>query len=109
MKILQSFIVILLSTSIISCGGSSSINDLLPANDDISAPVIELNGDNPMSLFTGETYQEPSAQGTDDVDGSVGVSISGNVDTSVAGVYIITYSASDAANNSTSVTANDQR
>ena len=74
-----------------------------PVSDDV-APVVQLNGDNPMSLFVGDIYQEPNASATDNVDGSVPVSISGSVNTSAVGVYTITYSASDAASNIANVT-----
>lgn len=72
---------------------------------DTSPPVITLLGDNPVSLAQGATYTDAGASATDDVDDSVTVSSTGEVNTSVVGVYIITYTASDSAGN----TANEQR
>src|SRR5699024_3144708 len=42
-----------------------------PEPEDTVAPVISLNGDNPMELEVGETYDEPGATAEDDVDGDV--------------------------------------
>lgn len=63
------------------------------------APSIELNGENPMVIFTGDLFQDPSAQASDDIDGVVSVSVSGLVNVDVEGVYLLTYSAMDAAGN----------
>ena len=71
---------------------------------DVLRPVITLNGDEKITLFEGDTYIEHGATATDDRDGEVPVSISGEVDTSVAGTYLVTYSASDSAGNESSVT-----
>jgi len=66
---------------------------------DTTPPVITINGDNPMSLMKDSTFNDLGATATDNVDGSVPVSSSGIVDTSTAGVYSITYTASDNAGN----------
>src|SRR5699024_10702042 len=69
--------------------------------EDTTAPVITLNGENPMELEVGATYEEPGASAVDDVDGDVSenIEMSGDVDTSVVGEYTITYTVSDAAGN----------
>ncbi len=68
--------------------------------DDI-APVIILNGNSPISLNVGDVYTELGATATDNVDGDItaNISISGNVDTSTAGMYVVRYNVSDAAGN----------
>ncbi len=71
---------------------------------DITAPIISLNGDDNITLIVGETYDELGATAVDDVDGNVSVVISGDVDTSKIGVYIVTYTAKDSVNNSISKT-----
>ncbi|RUM72172.1 MAG: hypothetical protein DSZ09_01885, partial [Sulfurovum sp.] len=55
----------------------------LPA--DTTPPVITLNGGD-VTLTVGDTYTEQGATATDDRDGNVEVTISGNVDTTTAGV-----------------------
>ena len=70
---------------------------------DITPPVITLNGGD-AALTVGDTYTEQGATATDDTDGNVEVTLSGNVDTSTAGVYTITYTATDAAGNSATAT-----
>src|SRR5699024_1467571 len=67
--------------------------------EDTTAPEITLNGDNPLELEIGDTYEEPGASAIDDVDGDVTVDISGEVDTSTVGSYEVVYTASDAAGN----------
>ncbi len=67
---------------------------------DIINPVITLNGANPLNLTVGQTYNEPGATATDCIDGALTPSITGTVNTNVAGTYTITYVATDAAGNS---------
>ena len=69
--------------------------------DDLNAPVITLNGTNPVTLTCGvDTYVEEGATAVDDVDGTVPVTIGGDtVDTLVNGTYIVTYTAKDSACN----------
>lgn len=69
---------------------------------DKEAPVIALNGDLNITLYIGDEYTEEGATATDNVDGDVSVSISGEVDTNITGEYIITYNAQDKAGNKTS-------
>ena len=52
-----------------------------------------------MLFRSGDTYVEQGAVATDTVDGTEAVVISGNVDTTIAGVYTITYLATDVAGN----------
>ncbi len=66
---------------------------------DTTKPVITLTGANSIELTQGATYTELGAIATDDRDGNVSVFISGEVDTSTIGEYIITYSAQDKAGN----------
>ena len=77
---------------------TGACEDELPGEDTV-APVITLNGENPMYLFEGTLFTDPGATATDDVDGSVNVTVSGTVDANKAGTYTLTYSATDAAGN----------
>ena len=70
---------------------------------DVTAPVITLNGEANITLTEGDVYEELGATATDDVDGNVSVHISGDVNTSTVGMYIITYTASDSSGNNASV------
>ena len=58
-------------------------------------------GDNPATVELGSTYVDAGATATD-LD-SVTVVESGTVDTNTVGAYTITYTATDASGNSTSV------
>ncbi|MFL0801971.1 MAG: DUF5011 domain-containing protein [Agarilytica sp.] len=68
---------------------------------DTTPPVLSLLGDNPMDLSIGETFNDPGATATDDVDGDItaNITISGSADTSTVGSYTLTYNVSDAAGN----------
>jgi len=69
---------------------------------DTAAPVITLNGANPIALELGAGFIDPGATAQDDTDGDITPSIQSisNVDTASAGSYTVTYSVSDAAGNS---------
>ena len=63
-------------------------------------PVITILGDNPATVELGSTYTDAGATS----DGGETVSSSGSVDTNSVGTYTITYSASDAAGNTSTAT-----
>ncbi len=71
---------------------------------DVTPPVITLNGETNVSLFVGSDYVELGATAQDAVEGNVSVAMSGTVDTSTAGTYVITYTASDSVGNEANVT-----
>ena len=62
---------------------------------DTTAPVITVRGDNPVTVEKGSTYTDTGAT----ADGGETVTTSGTVDTSVVGSYTLTYSATDANDN----------
>jgi len=68
---------------------------------DTVKPVIALTGSATINLTVGDTYNELGATATDDVDGNLtaSISITGTVNTSVAGTYTKNYNVSDAAGN----------
>jgi hypothetical protein len=68
---------------------------------DTIAPVITLNGDNPVTVVVGSEYTDASATASDDIDGDITGSIVVNnpVDTSAVGTYSVTYNVSDNAGN----------
>jgi hypothetical protein len=69
---------------------------------DSSAPVITLNGDNPMTVDCKVGYREPGASALDACGGAVPVTITGTVP-SIKGTYYITYTATDASGNTATV------
>ena len=75
-------------------------------DEDTIAPVITLNGDSSVTLTRGSSYSEAGATATDDVDGSVAVTVSGSVDTMSVGEYTLSYSATDSAGNTATLTRN---
>ena len=72
--------------------------------DDTSGPVITLNGSATEQSILNVAYTDPGATAEDNEDGVVAVTVSGKVDKDMAGPYTITYTASDAAGNTTTAT-----
>ena len=87
-----------------SVGNASSVTRTVVVTlPDTTPPVITLNGESSISLFLNDAYEELGASATDYIDGTVSVVISGIVDTSTIGTYIVTYTATDSAGNDSSV------
>lgn len=72
--------------------------------EDVTAPVITLNGSNPMNVDMGSTFTDPGATATDEVDGDLTsqITATGTVNVDSPGVYARTYTVSDAAGNAAS-------
>lgn len=68
---------------------------------DGTAPVITLTGSSTINLTVGDSFTDPGATATDNVDGNLTSSIvvTGSVNTGVAGTYTLNYNVSDAAGN----------
>jgi hypothetical protein len=71
---------------------------------DTTPPVITVLGDNPLALPVWSIFNDPGATALDAVDGVIAVNTSGLVNIAVPGAYVITYSATDAANNTATAT-----
>ena len=77
-----------------SCSFTVTVND-------VDAPVITVNGANPMTVECHTTFTDPGATANDLCAGSVAVTSSGTVDANTPGTYTITYSATDGTNTAT--------
>lgn len=93
MKIFFKILILSIVTSLFAC-----------AKKDKTAPVISLNGERTVFLILNSDYIEPGATAVDDLDGYLQVSVSGEVNVNLAGVYYVQYSATDASGNSNSAT-----
>lgn len=74
---------------------------------DSKAPVISLVGDNPQQLTIGEVYTELGATAVDELDGDVSDNIvidASAVNSELIGSYEVSYTVSDAADNSSVAT-----
>ena len=77
----------------IACLASFNVKDITP-------PTIIVLGQNPASVYIGDSYSDAGATATDTVDGTVTTTvISNDLNTSTIGTYTITYSATDTAGN----------
>lgn len=69
---------------------------------DTTPPVITLLGESIMNIPIDSAYNEPGATALDEKDGIItSIGISGSVDTAILGMYVVTYSVTDAALNTT--------
>lgn len=69
---------------------------------DSNQPVITIVGEATIELTFGEPYEELGATAVDDIDGDISSQIvigGATVDSTIPGIYIITYDVSDAAGN----------
>jgi hypothetical protein len=72
---------------------------------DVTAPVVTINGSNTISIECGTTYTELCATSTDNIDGSLPVTIAGDtVNNHSPGTYIVQYLATDSSGNVGSTT-----
>ena len=85
-------------------GGNSSqtTREVTVLAVDTMPPLITLLGEDSVEITTEQTFNDPGATATDDTDGTIDVVVSGAVG-SEPGVYALTYSATDAAGNSSQV------
>ncbi len=85
-----------------ACGGGSET----PAPTtpvDTTPPVLSLSGANPINHEQGTTYTDPGASANDNIDGTVSVTVQGEVG-DAAGTYTLTYTAIDSAGNQSTAT-----
>ena len=66
---------------------------------DTTAPVITLNGANPMTVECHTSFTDPGATANDGCAGSFPATASGTVNVNVPGTYTITYNATDPSGN----------
>lgn len=94
-----------LGTTTVSCTATDSSSSVGYASfyvavQDTTAPTITLNGSSTVSLLVGDDYTELGATVDDLVDGTSTATIGGDtVTTSTAGIYVVTYNATDTAGN----------
>jgi uncharacterized repeat protein (TIGR01451 family) len=91
------------SVAVTNLYGSTSSNAIVTVIDTIP-PVITLNGGNPVYVELGNAFDEPGASANDTCAGIVLVLVAGNVNTSVVGTNVLTYTATDGNGNTNSVT-----
>ena len=82
-------------------GFTSEATRIVTVQDTI-APVITLNGDNPMTVGFGTVFTDPGATALDGCAGDLTASIvvTGSVNTSVVGSYALTYMVTDPSGHS---------
>ena len=71
---------------------------------DRTAPVIKINGANPMYIDQYDDYTELDANVTDNSGETIDAVISGTVDTSTVATYTLTYTATDSSMNESTAT-----
>lgn len=86
-------------------GNTTKIEKELVYSDE-TAPVLALNGNDIVYAFVGDEYSEKGYSAADNCDGNISdnVSVSGNVDTSQSGEFVLTYEVSDKSGNVSSKT-----
>ncbi len=87
-------------------GNRASATRSVVVIDNTVAPLITLNGDNPMNLNLGDIFSDPGVTAMDDRDGNLSASVQtvSDVDTAVAASYQVIYTVSDSDGNRASAT-----
>ena len=85
-----------------SANGFTTVATRIVTVQDTQAPVITLNGANPMQVGFGTVFTDPGATASDGCAGDLTASIivTGSVDTNTVGFYALTYSVSDPSGHS---------
>jgi len=86
------------------CQESGRTVNSMPPVPDTTAPAITLKGNSEIHIPVGTEYKDADAVALDQTDGNIAVVKSGRVDTTTAGKYTITYTATDAAGNTATAT-----
>jgi prepilin-type N-terminal cleavage/methylation domain-containing protein len=94
---------------LVACGTYTNIRVVENESDcgtDLIPPVITLNGNSIVSINIGEIYSDAGSSAIDNTDGDITNKIvtSGTVNTSIPGSYSITYTVTDTAGNTSTVT-----
>lgn len=82
-----------------NASGDSVTFDLTITVTDLTGPVLSLSGSSKVYVEIGTAYVDAGATATDNVDVSIQVEASDTLDLNTAGIYSITYTATDAAGN----------
>jgi autotransporter-associated beta strand protein len=93
---------ITVSVTVSNAYGPVTSNSVVTVQD-TAAPVITLNGANPLTVECHGSFSDLGATANDACAGSVGVRVSGSVDANTAGTYYLTYTSDDGNSNTNSV------
>ncbi len=85
-------------------GGDNPPDPTPPVPPDTTPPIISINSNDSVDVVENTTYVDAGATALDDVDGTISVITTGAVNTSIVGTYTIIYTATDIANNITTLT-----
>lgn len=85
-----------------TANGFTSETTRIVTVEDTVAPVITLNGANPMVVGFGTVFTDPGATASDGCAGNLtsAIVVTGSVDTSTVGFYALTYTVSDPSGHS---------
>ena len=84
-------------------GDSASATVTINVVDDVG-PVLTLTGAGFVSHEVATTYTDAGVSAADAIDGTVTVTTSGSVNADKTGTYLLTFSATDAASNTSTTT-----
>jgi len=91
------------AVAVTSLYGSATNSAVLTVHDTV-APVITLNGPNPISIELGGTFSDPGATANDICAGGVAVMVSGTINLNAVGTNLLAYSSTDGNANTSTVT-----
>ncbi len=84
------------------CAPAEKIVEVAAA--DTLGPMLRLNDNAIVHVPYGTNYSDAGAAAMDNVDGDISVAVTGNVDYNTPGEYVLTYTATDKAGNTSTTT-----
>ncbi|HTJ00948.1 MAG TPA: immunoglobulin-like domain-containing protein [Dongiaceae bacterium] len=84
-------------------GNSATATNTVTVQD-VTPPVLTLNGSNPLLIELGSSFTDPGASATDACAGTVAVTVSGTVNPNAVGTNMLTYFATDGSGNTNTLT-----
>ena len=78
---------------------SVKIRTVTVSEPDNDAPIITVKGEKEIQLTIGDSYRDSGASAVDISDGKLDITVTGEVDTTTAGEYLIKYDVTDIAGN----------
>lgn len=86
------------------CAVAPTIVEKIVTAADTIAPRLGIKGSSTIRMLAGESFTDEGVIAQDNIDSKVDVKVTGKVDTNTPGEYMLTYTATDAAGNTTTET-----
>ncbi len=99
-------VVVTMGTPVSGAAGETIVHEVVITDNDLDTipPVIQLIGDNPLTVPFGGEFEDPGAVATDNLEGDITdrITVDENVNPKVEGTYRVAYNVADESGNAAS-------